>query len=275
MTQVAATMPSQPAYASIFVNEAQGRQLATRDNERLHVLFPDQSALTLGPDTALVIEEYRFDPQTRTGKIALRLDRGVVRVVGGFISKTTDVVVTTSDATFALRGGIGIFQSGIPVPSASTGTLLFGQKMTATSNASTQTVTVTRPGSSVNMSTGSPVVSSTTALQVAAMNALVSSAATSAPAPAAGPAAGSAGSAPAARNSGWLAAGAIGLVTVVGIAAVSVNGDNGDSGDSGDSDSDTEGLAPDRLAGAADGPSAGGAPTLGKLLGSPGPGNQS
>lgn len=69
-------------------------------------LFLDQTSLTVWPDSDIVLDKYLYDPDKATGEMALSATRGVLRFIGGRISKTTDVTVTTPHAVVAIRGGI-------------------------------------------------------------------------------------------------------------------------------------------------------------------------
>ena len=71
-------------------------------------LFLDQTALTIAPNSNIVLDRYIYDPATKTGEMAMSMTRGVLRFVGGRISKTTDAVITTPTATIGIRGGISI-----------------------------------------------------------------------------------------------------------------------------------------------------------------------
>ncbi len=71
-------------------------------------LFLDQTALTVAPNSNIVLDRYIYDPATKTGEMAMSMTRGVLRFVGGRISKTTDAVITTPTATIGIRGGISI-----------------------------------------------------------------------------------------------------------------------------------------------------------------------
>lgn len=125
-----------------------GQRLRTDANGQLHLLFLDQSALTLGPDSELTIDEFRFDPATRQGQIRLGLAKGVVRVVGGQISKNTATVIATPHGKLELLGGIALAETN---SDRTSGIFLFGQQMRATSN-NGDTTTVTRPGFGVDLS---------------------------------------------------------------------------------------------------------------------------
>lgn len=116
-----------------------GQRLSTGPNGQLHVLFLDQSAITLGPDSELVIETFQFDPATRQGQIQLGLAKGLLRVVGGQISKTHATTITTPHGRVEISGGITMVETN---GQNTSGTFLFGQGMTATdTNGNTQTIT--------------------------------------------------------------------------------------------------------------------------------------
>lgn len=119
-----------------------GQRLRTDATGLLHVLFMDQSALTLGPDSELTIDEFSFDPATKQGQIRLGLVKGVVRVVGGQISKNKATTITTAQGKIEILGGITLVNSQ---SNRTSGTFLFGQSMTV-SDIKGNFETITRPG---------------------------------------------------------------------------------------------------------------------------------
>lgn len=127
-----------------------GQRLSTGPEGQLHVLFLDQSAITLGPDSELVIETFQFDPATRQGQIRLGLAKGLLRVVGGQISKTNPAAITTPHGRVEISGGIALVSA---TANATTSTFLFGQQMRVTDNSGT-TSNITRPGFGVTSSNG-------------------------------------------------------------------------------------------------------------------------
>lgn len=127
-----------------------GQRLRTDATGVLHVLFMDQSALTLGPDSELSIDEFTFDPATRQGKIRLGLNKGVLRVVGGQISKNSATAIKTPHGTVEILGGITIVETN---GQNTSGTFLFGQQMSMTdNNGNTQTITRAGFGAGLTMS---------------------------------------------------------------------------------------------------------------------------
>lgn len=144
-----------------------GQRLRTDAGGPMHVLFMDQSALTLGPDAELTIDEFTFDPGTRQGRIRLGLVKGLVRVVGGQISKNTATTIATAHGKVEVLGGITMVDhSG----STTTGTFLFGQSMRVTAN-NGNTETITRAGFGTTL-TGSGL-SEATRTPTAELNAML------------------------------------------------------------------------------------------------------
>ncbi|MEM7545352.1 MAG: hypothetical protein AAF367_07435 [Pseudomonadota bacterium] len=71
-------------------------------------LFLDQTSLTIAKESVLVLDKYVYDPETRSGEFSMSMTRGVLRFVGGRITKGTDAVITTPTATIGIRGGMAI-----------------------------------------------------------------------------------------------------------------------------------------------------------------------
>ena len=142
ITASAPTTSSNQKTVVVGDNVVPGETLRTGPDGQLHVLFLDQSAVTLGADSELVIDTFNYDPASRRGQIRLRLNQGLLRVVGGHISKTTATEIATPQGKVEIRGGISIVNVSGNTTSA---TFLFGQQMRATSNDG-NTQTITRPG---------------------------------------------------------------------------------------------------------------------------------
>jgi hypothetical protein len=131
-----------------------GQRLRTNATGVLHVLFMDQSALTLGPDAELTIDAFSFDPATQQGQIRLGLTKGVVRVVGGQISKTTATTIKTPHGAVEILGGITLIDTRSQNTQAH---FLFGQAMRVTDpRGESQTITRAGFGTSFDSSGVSP-----------------------------------------------------------------------------------------------------------------------
>src|ERR1700745_3626806 len=61
--------------------------VTTHGNDRAHLVFLDGSSLTVGPNARLTIDKFVYDPNTQTGELAVNASVGVLRLVGGKISK--------------------------------------------------------------------------------------------------------------------------------------------------------------------------------------------
>jgi hypothetical protein len=148
--------------------------ISTAADDRAHLVFLDGTTLTIGPSSSMTIDKFVYDPTTQKGELAVNATKGVFRIIGGRISKTSTIAVTTPSATMGIRGGIAVF--GVQA-SATTSILVFGNSLTVTAGGVTQTITV--PGLSVTTPTGGTPGAPTIAVQgnlAAALSALVGNA---------------------------------------------------------------------------------------------------
>ena len=158
------TPPSAPPrILQVGADMVANEHVQTGELGKVHLLFLDGSALTVGPNSDLVLDEFVYDPDTKTGKIALSATKGLFRLVGGKISKTTPITLKTPTATIGIRGGISL----TTVTAAATqAVLLFGDRMTVTAEGVTQVAS--RPGSMIAVAAGAapepPVAVSDTVL---------------------------------------------------------------------------------------------------------------
>jgi len=126
------------------------QRFATGEQDRAQLVFVDGSSLTVGPNSALVIEKYAYDPQRKTGEMTVNATQGAFRFVGGAISKSADVIIRTPSARIGIRGGIAaltVNQNG-----ATAADFLYGNAMHVTGQGTTQTAT--RNGSRINVGVG-------------------------------------------------------------------------------------------------------------------------
>ncbi|WP_422002919.1 FecR domain-containing protein [Reyranella sp.] len=123
--------------------------VTTRANDRAHLVFLDGTSLTVGPNAQLTIDRFVYDPSSKSGDLAINATRGVLRIVGGRISKKNAITVTTPSSTIGIRGGISLLDVQ---PNRTVSTFVFGSSMTVTGAGQTQSVT--RPGSQVTTNSG-------------------------------------------------------------------------------------------------------------------------
>lgn len=74
----------------------------------VQLLFLDKTSMTIGPNSDVSIDEYVFDPQTNSGKLAATLAKGAMRFVGGQISHNGEATIKTATAVVGIRGGVSI-----------------------------------------------------------------------------------------------------------------------------------------------------------------------
>lgn len=123
--------------------------ITTRTNDRAHLMFLDGTSLTVGPNAQLTIDKFVYDPNSKTGDLAINASKGVFRLVGGRISKTNPITITTPSSTIGIRGGITLIDAETR---RTISTFVFGTNMTVTGGGRTETVT--RPGSQVTTTLG-------------------------------------------------------------------------------------------------------------------------
>jgi hypothetical protein len=123
--------------------------IRTGANDRAHLVFLDGTALTVGPNAQLTVDKFVYDPNTKVGELAVSATQGVLRLVGGKISKTNPITISTPSATISIRGGICVLEVQ---PNNTTSTFLFGNNMSVSASGRTQNVT--RPGSQVTTTFG-------------------------------------------------------------------------------------------------------------------------
>jgi|GEM_PF-2314698 len=83
-------------------------RIQTTSAGSVQLLFLDKTSMTVGPNSDLTIDEYVYDPNAGSGKLAATLGKGALRFVGGQISHTGDAEIRTASATVGIRGGVAL-----------------------------------------------------------------------------------------------------------------------------------------------------------------------
>ncbi len=119
---------------------------------RLQLLFRDGTSLNVGSGSDLVLDRYVYDPERGTGEMATSMSKGVLRFVGGRISKRKKVTVETPVGTVGIRGGIAAisYEPGGELVAA----LLYGDALTVSAGGITRSID--RPGLALRVSKGGP-----------------------------------------------------------------------------------------------------------------------
>ncbi len=132
------------------------QRINTTGEGLVQVLLVDGSTFTVGPGSDLVIDKFVYDPSKGKGEVVASFSKGVMRFVGGKISKNEGgVTVNTPSGALAIRGGM--FQ-GTP----SLFSFLFGVEMKFTGRNGVVN-RVYQPGYTLDLKGGVPTVRPTTA----------------------------------------------------------------------------------------------------------------
>jgi hypothetical protein len=124
-------------------------RIQTQAGGQTQILFLDESSLSVGPNSDVVIDEFIYNPQAGTGKMTLSVARGLLRFVGGRISKLGDAeTLHTPTATVGIRGGIFLLNQAAQGPLDVV--LVYGRLTVTGTNGVTRTIT--RPGYGVTVS---------------------------------------------------------------------------------------------------------------------------
>lgn len=84
----------------------QGSELKTEADASLGVVFGDNTLMSFGPNTALTVEEYLYEPSAGRLKLGARMSKGTLNYVSGAIAKLQPEAVTvkTPSGIIGVRG---------------------------------------------------------------------------------------------------------------------------------------------------------------------------
>jgi hypothetical protein len=136
----------------------QNHTIETDGIGRAQMLLLDGTAFSVGPNSSVVLDKFIYNPETAEGSLEVTA-RGILRIVGGKVTKKQPALIRTNSATVGIRGGIGIVQTN---GSQTNATFLYGTEMTVTPNcvdldtfgdqcSPDFATTVTEPGFSVSV----------------------------------------------------------------------------------------------------------------------------
>lgn len=136
-------------HTQVSGSTVQGQRLTTDGQTAIHVLFADQSALTIAPNSEVVVQQYQFEDKAREGRFIVQITKGILRMVGGAITKRSAAVVLTPTATIGIRGGISVVQVEGDTTNAA---FLFGDELSVEQGGSRGSVF--RPGFGISAGPG-------------------------------------------------------------------------------------------------------------------------
>ena len=79
--------------------------IATGEESRAQILFADETALTIGPKSEIVLDKFAYDPDKKTGEVSLRAVTGAFRFVSGSAQKDAYKIITPA-GSIGIRGTI-------------------------------------------------------------------------------------------------------------------------------------------------------------------------
>ena len=85
-----------------------GDEISTGSEGRLQILLMDETVFTIGPNSAIVIDTFVYDPLTHEGELKAKVVKGVFRFLTGKIAKKkpTQMEVELPSGTIGIRGTI-------------------------------------------------------------------------------------------------------------------------------------------------------------------------
>ena len=88
----------------------QNHTIETDEIGKAQMLLLDGTAFSVGPNSSVVLDRFIYNPETAEGSLEVTA-RGLLRIVGGKVTKKQPALIRTNSATVGIRGGIGIVQT--------------------------------------------------------------------------------------------------------------------------------------------------------------------
>ena len=95
---------------------------------KAQMLLIDGTAFTVGPNSSVTLDRFIYNPETAEGSLEVT-SRGLLRLVGGKVTKKKPAIIKTNSATVGIRGGITIVES---VNQKTTAAFIYGEEMRVT-----------------------------------------------------------------------------------------------------------------------------------------------
>ena len=85
----------------------QNHTLETDSIGRAALLLIDGTSFSIGPNSSVTLDKFIYNPETAEGSLEVS-SRGLLRLVGGKVTKKRPALIRTNSATVGIRGGITI-----------------------------------------------------------------------------------------------------------------------------------------------------------------------
>ena len=106
----------------------QNHTIETDENGKAQMLLVDGTAFTVGPNSSVTLDSFIYNPETAEGSLTVT-SKGLMRLVGGKVTKNNPAIIRTNAATVGIRGGIVFVDSQGETTEAS---FIYGDEMTVT-----------------------------------------------------------------------------------------------------------------------------------------------
>jgi hypothetical protein len=106
----------------------QNHTIETDENGKAQMLLVDGTAFTVGPNSSVTLDSFIYNPETAEGSLTVT-SKGLMRLVGGKVTKNNPAIIRTNAATVGIRGGIVFVDSEGDTTEAS---FIYGDEMTVT-----------------------------------------------------------------------------------------------------------------------------------------------
>jgi hypothetical protein len=101
---VQASLGAQSGSAKVGDSVYLGDVVATGSDGRVGITFTDGTAFDLSPNARMVMNEFIYDPNSKSNSSLLSLTKGTFTFVAGKVAKSGDMKVNTPVATMGIRG---------------------------------------------------------------------------------------------------------------------------------------------------------------------------
>ena len=108
----------------------QNHTIETDEKGKAQMLLIDGTAFTVGPNSSVTLDSFIYNPETAEGSLSVT-SKGLMRLVGGKVTKKNPAIIRTNSATVGIRGGIVFVDSQDETTEAS---FIYGDEMSVTPN---------------------------------------------------------------------------------------------------------------------------------------------
>ena len=103
--KVTGTLGGDPRELGIGSGIFQDETIETWKESTTQLMFLDETTLTMGPDSSMMLDKFVFDPDSNTGEFVLSTTKGAFRFITGSVDPSS-YLIETPIATMGVRGTI-------------------------------------------------------------------------------------------------------------------------------------------------------------------------